>query len=318
MSNNNRISAIFIQNFFRFGGSFLYDQFIENNNLIGFYEPFHEDLSNYKKINKDKENFNIIKKNLKHQNKQFYFENYPFNENWFKDFHKQNNQSKIFFITNNNYKIYKNYLENLIAYGSSKSLLPIFKINRLYFNPEILEIINTVKIFLFRKPISSFFSNIHLNLLNPYYVKIRYLAENDIQPFKNLWEIICLNNLKKIQRIKNNFNFVNEQQIKIHYSVFFFIWIFGLYQNFKSDFLFINYDDLYNKEYSNNISKKIFKKTSIQINFSQFKKINNSLYETNIEIDEKILSLIKNSINYNELKEILKKNSYNKILNYLP
>ena len=50
MSNNNKISAIFIQNFFRFGGSFLYDQFIENNNLIGFYEPFHEDLSNYKKI----------------------------------------------------------------------------------------------------------------------------------------------------------------------------------------------------------------------------------------------------------------------------
>ena len=49
-NKNKKFKAIFIQNFIRFGGSYFYNQFIRHKNLIGFYEPFHEDLSNIKKI----------------------------------------------------------------------------------------------------------------------------------------------------------------------------------------------------------------------------------------------------------------------------
>ena len=41
---------IIIQNFFRSGGSYLYDAFNTDPNIIGFYEPFHENLSSKEKI----------------------------------------------------------------------------------------------------------------------------------------------------------------------------------------------------------------------------------------------------------------------------
>ena len=52
------IKSILIQNFFRFGGTYLYNQITEKNqNVLGFYEPFHEHLSDYERIKEEKKNF---------------------------------------------------------------------------------------------------------------------------------------------------------------------------------------------------------------------------------------------------------------------
>ena len=56
---------IIIQNFFRSGGSYLYDAFNTDPNIIGFYEPFHENLSSKEKILKAKNNFLENKKKKK-------------------------------------------------------------------------------------------------------------------------------------------------------------------------------------------------------------------------------------------------------------
>ena len=41
---------IIIQNFFRSGGSYIYNLFNSNTNTLGFYEPFHESLSSVEKL----------------------------------------------------------------------------------------------------------------------------------------------------------------------------------------------------------------------------------------------------------------------------
>ena len=66
---------IIIQNFFRSGGSYLYDILNDQNDILGFYEPFHESLGSKERIQKEKENFNKLKKKLGHTNKEFYFQN---------------------------------------------------------------------------------------------------------------------------------------------------------------------------------------------------------------------------------------------------
>ncbi|MDC3060451.1 hypothetical protein OA072_01345, partial [Candidatus Pelagibacter sp.] len=67
------LKPIIIQNFFRSGGSYLYDLFNNKSETLGFYEPFHESLSSKKRIKIERDNFNKLKEKLSHTNKEFYF-----------------------------------------------------------------------------------------------------------------------------------------------------------------------------------------------------------------------------------------------------
>ena len=70
------LKPIIIQNFFRSGGSYLYDLFNNKSETLGFYEPFHESLSSNERIKVEKDNFDKFKNKLSHTNKEFYFENF--------------------------------------------------------------------------------------------------------------------------------------------------------------------------------------------------------------------------------------------------
>ena len=65
------LKPIIIQNFFRSGGSYLYDIFNANPDIMGFYEPFHASLASKERIQKQKDNFNNLKEKLSHSNKEF-------------------------------------------------------------------------------------------------------------------------------------------------------------------------------------------------------------------------------------------------------
>ena len=310
--------GVIIQNFFRFGGSYLYNSFIESNKTLGFYEPFHESLSNKKDYDFLKENFEKFKINQRHPNKEFYFSNFPIDSDWFIKFHKKNMPTMSFMLDRKDSKECKIYLSNLIEYSLSKKLIPVFKINRMYLNPEILNFSKIYNIFIIRDPVTSFWSNVFLNRLEPYYSSINVHSKNKINPFDKIVKIIESKKLEPIKMLKNKINFQNKSQMDLHFSIFFLIWIYGFYKNLKHDFLFINYNQLYEKKYSNNISDKIFKKTGIKINFNDFKINSFPIYNTIPNIDEEILAIIKETINYEELKMILSEKNLTSVSKYLP
>ena len=308
MRQKTNIKAIFIQNFFRSGGSYLYNQFIDHEKHIGFYEPFHEDLSDSQKIEEGRLKFKQRVKLLNHPNKEFYFQNFPMNEKWFKNFHTINKKLNFFFIKDQSVPTVQKYLIDLISYSASMHRLPIFKINILYLNPEILELDNIYKIFLFREPISSFFSNINLNLLRPYYYRIFLLANENIEPFKSIWNLGIKNKINHIVFKNNKIEFASKKDLEIHYSIFFFIWLFGLYKNFNFNFTFVNYSKLDELSYSKNISKEIMDYCGFEIDFSNFVKKKDKIYNLHIDICEEIIHLIKQFMNGEKVEKILIEN----------
>lgn len=301
----NKIKAIIIQNFFRFGGSYLYTELTKNHNTIGFYEPFHENLVDKQKIYQEKNNFDYRRKKFNHPNLEFYFQNFPLNEKWFQEFHKSNIHTNFLSIRKESILNIQNYLRSLIDYGSSNSKLPIFKINRLYFNPEVLELDNVYKIFLFREPVSSFFSNIRLNLLKPYYDRIFNLASKKLEPFNSLWDIILMNKINHITLRENKIIFKTKKDFGVHYSVYYFIWLYGIYKNIQNDFLFINYNRLHQKDYSLDISKEIFNNCSIQVDFSNFNKGNIINHKMPLSLDLNVSDLITKFIDLKKVKKFL-------------
>ncbi len=314
------IESIIIQNFFRFGGSYIYNQITENNNdVIGFFEPFHEYLSNHKRIKVEEEIFLEKSKRLRHFNKNFYFSNFPFEFDWFQHFHINNNLKINYFhhsfedVTN-----CKKYLKSLITYAQQKNLLPVFKINRIYFSPQILELKKTFNIFLIRQPVSSFFSNIDLNFLKPYYKNINTQYIKNSQPFYDLWKVIENKNLKEIVIKNNQLHFEGKEQIILHYSVFFFLWIYGLSKNIDKKNFIINYDYLSDEKYSKSIQKEFNTKTNLILNLDNFKKIDNKLHNMELSVINEVYDLIIKYINYDKLKEELETRNCQNLLNYMP
>jgi hypothetical protein len=118
------------------------------------------------------------------------------------------------------------------------------------------------------------------------------------------------NKINPIEIINNKFNFKNEEQLNLHYSVFIFFWIKGLEVNLKYDFLNIYYNDLENKEYQNEISNKLKGLTSISFNFNNFKILNNPIYKVVPKINEEIKNLIIKRIDTNKIKEELNKRRF--------
>lgn len=308
LGNNKNIKAVYIQNFFRFGGSYFYNEFIKSKNTLGLYEPFHEDLSNPEKIKEGQKNFEKRKDAFNHPNLEFYFKNFPLDQNWFTEFHKKNVESNFFYIEKRNIVVFQKYLNDLIDFSHSKNCLPIFKINRLYFNPEVLEKSGVYKIFLYREPVSSFFSNITLNLLKPYYDRIFHLANNNIEPFKSLWGIVLDKKINHIRFLDSKIHFETQKDFDTHYSIFFFIWLYGLYKNFQSKFTFVNYSKLHEKDYSNKVSSEIFDQCAIEINFSKFKRVEKEIYKVKTSIDPSIKKIIQNLFDEKEINKILSNN----------
>ena len=314
------IEAVVIQNFFRFGGSYLYNQIIEsNNNIAGFYEPFHEHLSDHKRVKKEEEIFLEKSKRLRHFSKNFYFSNFPFEFDWFQNFHTNSNlRINHFDHSVEDVANCKEYLNGLIEHAQQKNLLPVFKINRIYFSPQILELKKTFNIFLIRQPVSSFFSNIDLNFLKPYYENINIQYMRNLQPFYDLWQIIENKNLKEISIKNNQLYFEGKEQLMLHYSIFFFLWIFGLSKNIGKNNLMINYDYLSNEEYSNSIQKEFNIKTNLFLNLDSFKKTDNKLHKMELNVIKEVCDLINKYIDCDKLKDELKKKNCENLLIYMP
>ena len=299
------LKPIIIQNFFRSGGSYLYDLFNNKSETLGFYEPFHESLSSNEKIKVEKDNFDKLKNKLSHSNKEFYFENF-LNDEFILKFNSEKFQRLIFLMKRNDSEDCKEYLEYLISLAKKKNKIPLFKINRLYLNPDIINSISSSKIFLYRDPVSTFWSNIKLNRLNPFYYSLDYHWKEKIEPFKEIYDFVLKNKIQKIEIIDNKYNFRNEEQLNFHYSIFVFFWLKGLEENLKYNFFFIYYNNLENKEYQNEISNKLNDLTSISINFTNFKILNNPIYKMKPKISDEIKNLIFKRINTQKIKEELK------------
>ncbi|MDC0895711.1 hypothetical protein OAS16_03135 [Candidatus Pelagibacter sp.] len=118
------------------------------------------------------------------------------------------------------------------------------------------------------------------------------------------------NKINPIEIINNKFNFKNEEQLNLHYSVFIFFWIKGLEVNLKYDFLNIYYNDLENKEYQNEISNRLKGLTSISFIFNNFKILNNPIYKVVPKINKEIKNLIIKRIDTNKIKEELNKRRF--------
>ena len=303
------LKPIIIQNFFRSGGSYLYDLFNNKSETLGFYEPFHESLSSNERIKVEKDNFDKFKNKLSHSNKEFYFENF-LNDEFILKFNSEKFQRLIFLMKRNDSEDCKEYLEYLISLAKKKNKIPLFKINRLYLNPDIINSISSSKIFLYRDPVSTFWSNIKLNRLNPFYYSLDYHWKEKIEPFKEIYDFVLKNKIQKIEIIDNKYNFRNEEQLNFHYSVFVFFWLKGLEENLKYNFFFIYYNNLENKEYQNDISNKLNDLTSISINFTDFKILNNPIYKMKPKISDEIKNLIIKRINTQKIKEELKSRKF--------
>ena len=307
------LKPIIIQNFFRSGGSYIYDLFNDKSEILGFYEPFHESLGSKEKIKIEKNNFNKLKEKLNHTNKDFYFENF-LDDEFILRFNSEVFQRYIFLMKRNDTEKCREYLEYLINLTKPKKKIPLFKINRLYLNPDIINSIYSTKIFLYRDPVSTFWSNIKLNRLNPFYFSLNYHWREKIEPFYEIYDFTLKHKIQKIEIIDNKFNFKNEEQLNMHYSVFVFFWLKGLEENLNYDFFNIYYNDLLNKEYQNEISNKLKDLTSISINFNEFKMFNNQIYKIKPKISSEIKELIKKKIDTNKIKTELSKRNFD--INY--
>ena len=303
------LKPIIIQNFFRSGGSYLYDLFNNKSETLGFYEPFHESLSSNERIKVEKDNFDKFKNKLSHSNKEFYFENF-LNDEFILKFNSEKFQRLIFLMKRNDSEDCKEYLQYLISLAKKKNKIPLFKINRLYLNPDIINSISSSKIFLYRDPVSTFWSNIKLNRLNPFYYSLDYHWKEKIEPFKEIYDFVLKNKIQKIEIIDNKYNFRNEEQLNFHYSVFVFFWLKGLEENLKYNFFFIYYNNLEDKNYQNEISNKLNDLTSININFTDFKILNNPIYKMKPKISDEIKNLIIKRINTQKIKEELKSRKF--------
>ena len=303
------LKPIIIQNFFRSGGSYLYDLFNNKSETLGFYEPFHESLSSNERIKVEKDNFDKFKNKLSHSNKEFYFENF-LNDEFILKFNSEKFQRLIFLMKRNDSEDCKEYLEYLINLAKKKNKIPLFKINRLYLNPDIINSISSSKIFLYRDPVSTFWSNIKLNRLNPLYYSLDYHWKKKIEPFNELYDFVIKNKIQRIEIINNKFNFKNEEQLNLHYSIFVFFWLKGLEENLKYDFFNIYYNDLIDKEYQDEISNKLKDLTSFNINFIDFKIFNNPIYENKPKINDEIKNLIIKKIDTIKIKEELKNRKF--------
>ena len=303
------LKPIIIQNFFRSGGSYLYDLFNNKSETLGFYEPFHESLISNEKIKVEKDNFDKLKNKLSHSNKEFYFKNF-LNDEFILKFNSEKFQRLIFLMKRNDSEDCKEYLQYLISLAKKKNKIPLFKINRLYLNPDIINSISSSKIFLYRDPVSTFWSNIKLNRLNPFYYSLDYHWKEKIEPFKEIYDFVLKNKIQKIEIIDNKYNFRNEEQLNFHYSVFVFFWLKGLEENLKYNFFFIYYNYLENKEYQNEISNKLNDLTSISINFTDFKILDNPIYKMKPKISDEIKNLIIKRINTQKIKEELKSRKF--------
>ena len=303
------LKPIIIQNFFRSGGSYIYDLFNNKSETLGFYEPFHESLSSKEKLKKEKDNFNKLKKELSHTNKEFYFENF-LDDEFILKFNSEKFQRFIFLMKRNDTEDCKEYLEYLIKIAKKKNKIPLFKINRLYLNPDIINSISSSKIFLYRDPVSTFWSNIKLNRLNPFYNSLDYHWKERIEPFKEIYDFVVKNRIQKIEIIDNKYNFRNEEQLNFHYSIFVFFWLKGLEENLKYDFIFIYYNNLANKEYQNEVSNKLNDLTSLNISFNEFKILENPIYKNKPKISDEIKNLIIKRIDSLKIKEELKNRKF--------
>ena len=90
----------------------------------------------------------------------------------------------------------------------------------------------------------------------------------------------------------------------------FFFWLKGLEENLKHDFYFIYYNNLVNKEYQNEISKKLNDLTSFNINFADFKILNNPIYKNKPKISDEIKNLIIKRIDTLKIKEEFKNKEF--------
>ena len=113
------LKPIIIQNFFRSGGSYLYDLFNNKSETLGFYEPFHESLSSNERIKVEKDNFDKFKNKLSHSNKEFYFENF-LNDEFILKFNSEKFQRLIFLMKRNDSEDCKEYLQYLISLAKKK------------------------------------------------------------------------------------------------------------------------------------------------------------------------------------------------------
>ena len=296
---------IIIQNFFRSGGSFLYNAFNTDPNIIGFYEPFHENLSSLEKILNEKNNFLQNKEKLNHNNNEFYFHNFPENDEYIRFFNSKKFQRYIFLLERNDTNDCVNYLNYLISIAQKKKKNSLFKINRLYLNPEIINSISAFKIFLFRDPISSFWSNINLNLLNPYYYSFKYHWLNNIYPFNEVYNCMIEKNIELIKVKNNSLHFKDKNQLNFHFSAFILLWLIGLERNFRNNYLNIYYNNLSENDYRNLVIKKINKECDFNINLNNFKLKKLKIYETVPDIIPELKKIILTSVNFKIINDNL-------------
>ena len=296
---------IIIQNFFRSGGSYLYDAFNTDPNIIGFYEPFHENLSSKEKILKEKNNFLENKKKKNHNINEFYFHNFPENDEYINLFNLKKFQRYTFLLKRDDTNDCINYLNYLISIAQKKNKISLFKINRLYLNPEIIDNIPAFKIFLFRDPISSFWSNINLNLLNPYYNSFKYHWINKMYPFNEVYNHMIKQNIELIKIKNNSLHFKDKNQLNFHFSAFILLWLIGLMRNFKKKYLNIYYNNLSENSYRNLVVKKINENTGFNINLDNFKLGKLKIYETIPEVIPELKKIIRASVDLKIVNENL-------------
>ena len=120
--------TIIIQNFFRSGGSYLYNVLNMDQNTMGFYEPFHENLSSFEKILNEKKKFLTNKKKLNHSNEEFYFKNFLENDEYISIFNSTKFQRYSFLLERNDTNDCVNYLNHLISKAQIKKKIRYLKL----------------------------------------------------------------------------------------------------------------------------------------------------------------------------------------------
>lgn len=306
----HRGKSIIIQSMWRSGGTYWWGKFREFDTCYCFYEPLHEDLA-FKSTEEFKKDFESgISGALRHSNiKKDYYSEYPFDENWFSEFHRNFSFYKDYYNDGNvNSDKLQDYIANLISFAQNQGRIPVIKLVRGSLRPKIFSDISATNIYILRDFDAQFESTVFLNGLGPLFKIIK--ENNSHWFFSGLYEFLNSENIQGLRLDRNGKPaFESKRQVELYRSVLFFFWVLSLLCNLECADMIINHDYVGEQKYKAKVKDQLDEHTKLLFNLDDYKVLKRS-YSPFIKSAPEVVEIIRNNINVMQIDLSLIKNHY--------
>ncbi len=271
-------SAIFINSMWRSGGTYWWGKYRHKEECYCYYEPFHEDLAIKSASDFLREFDTGITKALRHTNiDKSYFAEYPFDEDWFRTFHRNFSVYNEYFLENDsNGQSLQDYLARLIAHAQVKKRIPVFKMVRASFRTAAFATqFDAVNLYILRRFDEQFESTVLLNGLSPLFQIIKYNRTNRF--FTELYDFLNREQPAALARDARGIpRFASRRQFELYRSVLFFFWALSLLYNLKYADLIINHEHIEDRKYRKHIADHLRDLVGISLDLEDFRTMRRS------------------------------------------